>query len=534
MVPRAAGAAVPILEPRTAPRSEVSTADPHRASALDGGGRTERAAAVAARPGADPTSFAGLAACVADARAAALAGGDGPPDPTSFATLRARLERARAHLPPAYRRAVADPLRRTLDELGARGFARVLAQDPDREGAARLLLDAAQAVLQHGEGYEARATAAFQEVVGDLYDGFLSAEDRRGVKPPDHGVVAPLVRWGSADAGPYTWPATATATLGVQAAIVSLPAANASAGLLAWPALAHETAGHDILGADDGVRDELARAVRERLRSEGMALAVADYWADRIDEAASDVLGVLNMGPAAAVGLIGYFRALNGAWRGTPSLRNVGRAEDPHPADIARAYLAAETVRLLSFEGAGRWADRLVAEADRDLGRIRLGDVAVSAAVAKASAAAVARAVVRTRLGALDGRAFGDVQDWRDRDEAIVADLRRSLAAGGGAGSGRAGPYGEGAYAAHAVAAAVYEAVAGASDPAKGMDRMIAMLADMHARGAAAAPTSVAGVGVGGDVEGTGGRRAAGAPAREPAPGAAGARLGAKAGASER
>ena len=53
------------------------------------------------------------------------------------------------------------------------------------------------------------ATAALQEVVSDLYAGFLSAEDRRGVKPPDHGVLPPLVLWGSAEAGPYTWPVTA-------------------------------------------------------------------------------------------------------------------------------------------------------------------------------------------------------------------------------------------------------------------------------------------------------------------------------------
>ena len=145
------------------------------------------------------------------------------------------------------------------------------------------------------------------------------------MKPPDHGAVPPLVRWGSAAAGPYTWPATDTASLGVNAPVVSLPAANATGGLLAWAALAHETAGHDVLAADEGLRDELARGVRDGLLAGKTAPAVADYWADRMDETAADVLGVLNMGPAAAVGLVGYFRAANGAWNGTASLRNVGR-----------------------------------------------------------------------------------------------------------------------------------------------------------------------------------------------------------------
>jgi hypothetical protein len=443
--------------------------------------------AVAARRPSDPLSLAGLTACVEDARKAALSRAAGPSDPADFASLRMRLDKACARLPPTYRTQVGEPLLRLLDRLGPRGFARVLAGDPEREGDARLMLDVSQALLQHGERYQARATDAFQEVVSDLYDGFLSAEDRRGVKPPDHGVTAPLVRWGSAEAGPYTWPATATASLGVKAAVVSLPAANASAGLLAWPALAHEAAGHDVLAADDGLRDELSRAVRDEILARKLSPEIAGYWSERIDESAADVLGVLNMGPSAAVGLVGYFRALNAAWRGTASLRNVGRAEDPHPADIARAYLAAETVRLLDFDGAGRWADRLVAEADRDLGQVRLGGSAVSAGIAKASAAAVARAVVTTRLRSLEGRALGEIQNWRNEDEAVVAALRRELsdgAAGGSAGSGPAarGGHVEGAYAAHAVAAGVYEAAAGGAAPAQVMERMIAVLGAMNRR----------------------------------------------------
>jgi hypothetical protein len=173
---------------------------------------------------------------------------------------------------------------------------------------------------------------------------------------------------------------------------------------------------------------------------------------------------------------------MNAAFGGPGKLRNVGRPDDPHPADIARAYLSAETVRLLSFEGAGRWADRLEAEADRDLGRIRLGNVEVTPAAAKAAAAVVAEAIAGTRLRALEGRSLHDVQDWSDRDEAIVADLRRTLREGPAKGAGAAGPYAAGAYAAHAVAAGVYEAAAGSELPAKAMAGMIGVLDAMHAR----------------------------------------------------
>jgi hypothetical protein len=453
-----------------------------RPGASDGIGRAD-----AIRPGgsSDPLTFAGLAACIQEARAAASAKREPPPDPATFSALRGRLASAAEKLPAAYRRAVGEPLVKLLDRIGADGYARVLASDPGREGVAALLLDAAQATLQHGEGYAARATGAFQEVVSDLYDGFVDAERRKGVAPPDAGVLPPLVRWGRSETGPATWPVTATESLGVKAGVVSLPAANATGGLLAWPALAHETAGHDIVEADAGLAKELGRVVTQRLTAERMAPAIANYWGGRIDEVAADVLGVLNMGPAAAVGLIGYFRALNGAWRGTAALRNVGRAEDPHPADIARAYVAAETVRLLSFEGASRWADRLIAEADRDLGRIWLGASQLSAGLAKESAAAVAKAVVQTRLESLNGRALGEIQGWTDQDEATVAALRASMAAAGRAGvegGATAGRYGAGAYAAHAVAAGIYEAVGGGTTPDAAMRGMIAVLDAMHAR----------------------------------------------------
>ncbi|HSM92963.1 MAG TPA: hypothetical protein VLT47_08730 [Anaeromyxobacteraceae bacterium] len=473
------------LDPQESTPAPVDRGRRGRAS---GAGRSAAPEAVTSRSAADPLTLSGLAACVEEARATALSRKGPPPDPVSFASLRERVGAAVAKLPPAYRRAVGEPLVALLDRLGAAGYARVLAQDPGREGTAGLLLDVVQAVLQRAEGYGARATDAFQEVVSDLYEGFVAAEGRTGVKPPDAGTLPPLVRWGSPESGPYTWPATATAALGVKAGVVSLPAANAQGGLLAWPALAHETAGHDILEADEGLSRELAAAVSERLKGERLDPAIASYWSSRIDEVAADVLGVLNMGPAAAVGLVGYFRALNGAWKGTAALRNVGRADDPHPADIARAYLAAETVRLLSFEGAARWADRLTSEIDRDLGRVWFGGLQVTSGVAKASAAAVARAIVQTRLASLEGHALGEIQGWTDRDEAIVASLRQGLD-GKGTKAGAAsspGRYAEGAYAAHAVAAGIYEAVSGRSQPAEVTRGLVAMLDAMHDRNPAA------------------------------------------------
>jgi len=429
----------------------------------------------AARRGAGP-DLSALPACVEEARAAALETDPGPPDPVKFADLRTRLARAAPRLPPLYHRSVLDPFQATLDGLGASGFARVLRSDPDRAGPALVVLDVAQVVLQNGERYREAATDGFQEVVSDLYDGFLSAEDRRDVKRPDKGAIPPLVKWGRPDFGPYTLPVDAVRSVGAKAAVVSLPPAAARRGLLAWAALGHETAGHDVLGADTGLRAELAAAVRGAVQRAGVAKGLPGYWADRIDETASDVLGILNMGPAAGAGVVGYFRALNAAWGSGPHLRSEGPAQDEHPADVLRGWLAAATVRGLSFAGAAAWADALDLETDADARSVVVAGRALTRGEARASAAAAAAAVVTTRLRSLEGHALGEIQDWRDADEAAAAELRARLA-------GEAPMpmrYARGVYAAHAVAAGVYASLAGDAPQGRIFERTVAALKVMH------------------------------------------------------
>src|SRR5919112_1816755 len=64
------------------------------------------------------------------------------------------------------------------------------------------------AIHQRQKGYHKEAKHAFEECIADLYDGFLSMQERKGIKPPDHQTISPLVEWGRSEWGPYTWPAT--------------------------------------------------------------------------------------------------------------------------------------------------------------------------------------------------------------------------------------------------------------------------------------------------------------------------------------
>jgi hypothetical protein len=424
----------------------------------------------------NPPDFSALAACTDEARRAALDPDRGPGEPADFHSLRGRLEALRDRIPPAYRDTVFLPFTRKLDQLGISGYSRILVQDPNREGLAGLLLDIAQALLQQGESYAELATDAFEEVVSDLYDGFLSAEDRRGVLPPDRGTLAPLVKWGNPDFGPYTWPVDATASFGVQAAVVSMPPAHARKGLVAWGALAHETAGHDIQHADTGLLPELADSLHQALGPLGFGLA--DYWAERIDETASDVVGILNMGPAAGIALVSYFRALNAAYGGDAALRSEGPSGDPHPADVLRGYLAAETVSLLRFSGHTKWASAILEETQKDAGMIVLAGTAVTSDLAYQSAKAVARTLVLHKSRSLEQHALGDIQNWTDPDERKVKALRRVLRTA----SALPAELAEGLYAAHVVAAAIVEALSGGADIALLFERALALLKVMHDR----------------------------------------------------
>lgn len=436
---------------------------------------------------ADPLKLAGMAAVIEDARKAAASTRKGPADPTTYGAFLKRLQAVQGKFPPLYEQSYVAPFIKTIAGLGAAKFNKILSSDPDRESAAGLMFDLGQAILQHGEAYAKAETRAFQEFISDLYDGFLSAEDRRGVKAPDLGVIPPLAKWGNPEAGPYTWPIDAAKSFHVGAAVVNMPPANADQGLIAWAALGHETAGHDILHADKGLQAELAQALRTNLASLGHGLG--DYWADRIDETASDVMGILNLGPAAGIGLIAFFRGLGVAYGQPPKLRSEGPDDDPHPADIVRGYLAAEVVALLSFSGHTAWSRLIAAETEKDRDTIVLAGETISPSLARKAAKVVAKTLVKGKAKALEGHALGDIQGWADSDEAILQAMRAPLRDGTPL---PPTPGGKKLYAAHLVSAAVMEALATGQNINSLQANLITQLNKLHDANPAWGPLFVA------------------------------------------
>jgi hypothetical protein len=419
-----------------------------------------------------------LAACQTDCCHAVAATERGPADVRDYDRLRARLEPCRDKLPPLYREAVYDRFVASLDRLGATGFYRTI-QSADT---AQVLFDIAQVILQNGEGYESRATDAFQEVISDLYDGFLSEEDRRGVKPPDERT-APLAKWGRPSEGPYTMPVDATGVFGVHVPLVNLPPALAHKGLLAWSALGHETGGHDILAADEGLLGELSERVELALDDDQLKEHkdfLQEYWSCRVDESGADTLGILNMGPAAALGMIAFFRGWNMALGEPAKLSDGCDDDDYHPSDLVRGFLAASVIRRLRFGRAKDWAQVIEAETRKDIPKknaacLTLDGIAIPVDIAARSADIVAGVLVRDKMDCLERHALGQIQNWRDHDEKIASKLRALLTST----APLPARVPAGAYAAHTVAAAVTAAASG-GDVEHVFDRMLALLKAMH------------------------------------------------------
>jgi hypothetical protein len=453
-----------------------------------------------------PVNLSHIDACTQDAKLAWGTAVAGPADPADWGDMIAAVQAAQRHLPLVYRRQFAEPFLDTLGALGAEDL-KALRERSCCADVLRPLYDIAQAILQRQDPIWMGPTCAFQEVVSDLYDGFLSAEDRRGVKPPDRAVIAPLVKWGSGrDPNPranepYTFTARATAAFGVRTAVVNLPAAHAHQGLAYWAMLGHETCGHDILHADIGLLGELREHVRTAILASSPGPADdgpwwAEYWSRRIEETASDVLGILHLGPAAVVGFIAGFRGLR-AWRGCPpQLGTSDEAGSIYPCDVLRGYIGAETVRVLGFSERDAWAGALALLVDNDgEPTLTLDGRAIPRDLARGMARTVARTLAHTRLRALEDHTLIDIQNWRDMDQEIVAKVMAIFddpsVLQGMEPTQRMRLLG-GTYAAHVVAAAVTAAAAGLGDIHRIQALMLELLIEMHRNNPAWCPLQVA------------------------------------------
>jgi hypothetical protein len=388
--------------------------------------------------------------------------GSGPPDvpwqgdPPTADAVRSAISPAISRLPLAYQAAYIDPLEQHLDRV-------LQALTGDRQ----ILESVGGAIFDHRVDQVDPELDRFLAVISNFYRSFLDATRRAAAGfPPIIEQLPPLAMFQhSGNRGPFTLPVDAiTRLFGGSVGVVSLPSTYRAHPLL-WASLAHETGGHDVLHADAGLLPELSESVRTffgggPIPPSGQITAsqfLGLLWSFWMDEAASDVYGVMNIGPAFGLNLVAFFAALGERFHptGTPTLRTssgpapgTGGVLDPHPTDILRPYLikgATEALLGLSADRRNQYAEDLVqlaqltgggASTVHIQGIVPTGpsvglpfNVTLPMELMQTAAERIGALIAGSTLVSLGGNSIQALETWDDTDEETALRIAENMKA---------------------------------------------------------------------------------------------------------
>jgi len=309
----------------------------------------------------------------------------------------------------------------------------------------------------------------FLAVVSNLFRSFSDADKRAAAGVKLVTLTPPLACF-QADTGrqgPYTIESDLMQQhLGIEIGIVSLPATYRDHPVI-WSVLSHEVCGHDVVHADDGLLKEMIDAVQALLAPDFSPHKPLDHaalnallWSYWMDEAAADVYGVLNMGPAFAPSLAAFLAAFRAHLKGgkRPDAPKVATEASPrdneggddtledHPIDLLRFHLLLGAIDAMPKLDAAVRAEYVASiEAITTLiaggidtihveGKVNLGPgkrLPVKEDIPLLQAADAARRVGRMiathKFKALNGRSIQDIETWDDADEAAAQAIASRL-----------------------------------------------------------------------------------------------------------
>ncbi|NGX60782.1 MAG: hypothetical protein K940chlam9_00250 [Chlamydiae bacterium] len=188
--------------------------------------------------------------------------------------------------------------------------------DEKKAGQAKYFIEIIDALLQRNYPIYNKAAyldlLAFQAIVTTLHQEVLDSKIGNLVK----NTLQPIAAWGKV---PFTYYLSKGLDKEIfgdfsnhQVTIVKLPFSLSSTGLQAWSSIGHEAGGHHFLRSIPGLIQELSEKLEKRLdENEKVDKHFVSYFPSCIEELASDVLGVLNLGPAFGIGHALYLRAKN-------------------------------------------------------------------------------------------------------------------------------------------------------------------------------------------------------------------------------
>jgi hypothetical protein len=386
---------------------------------------------------------------------------------SSVADVRAATSRGAPFLPLIYRQNFHEPLNAALPHVMEKLKQEVKSGQKSPTEMTTMLESLYAGIYQHGPRVTRIDSSAelrrFLAVVSNLFRSFVDRDKRvaAGVKLVTR--TPPLAFFQSdSKQGPYTIESDLMQQhFGMSIGVVSLPATYRDHPVI-WASLSHEVCGHDVVHADDDLLPEMIAATRallapgfaprKHLDTATLNALIWSYW---MDEAAADVYGALNMGPAFIFNLTAFLAAFRARIAVTvhhkprPAKPVVSTEAHPrdaehgdnkmddHPIDILRLHLAAGAIEAMTALSAKKRADYVagvealaeaVAGGAKEVtieGIIDVGPadrIPIKAAIPMSEAAAAARQVgkmIATKpFKALNGHSIQDIETWDDTDEA--------------------------------------------------------------------------------------------------------------------
>jgi hypothetical protein len=218
--------------------------------------------------------------------------------------------------------------------------------------------------------------------------------------------------------------------------IVSQPFGYAEVPLL-WGLLAHETSGHCAMHRIEGFVDELSRMCANSVGSSAAGINLWGIWAE---EAAADVLGLLNVGPSFALSLGAWLKMSKPTETMNTSIAILGPdLTDKHPVDPLRlSVLKGAVGKLVDYERSrDRWTEAIDAAIAGAAPGVQSFDLLygdplhpkpIPRSQLQQEAEKIGATIVTSRFASLGHRGIQRIMTWTEDDESRAAAVKEAAA----------------------------------------------------------------------------------------------------------